>query len=111
MPDVSKQPERAGIVGYVEGSISAIRGQIGSVGVADVRFEPGNDNILFRVKTEDIIDVVEGSQSAGNQRVHVLLRPGAIVETVIKQFRDVAAIEDPTLSRLSIRSDVSVSFV
>lgn len=111
MSNGSKQPELAGIVGYVQGDSSQIRGMMGNTGFADVRFEPGNDSVLFRVRTEDIVDVVDGSQSGGDQRVHLLLRPGASVETVIKQFRDVAAIEDPTLSRLSIRTDVSVSFV
>lgn len=106
-----KQPELTGIVGYVPSAASSLREKIGASGLADVRFEPGNDSILMRVKTEDIIDVVDGSVSGSDRRVHVLLRPGSMVETVIKKFRDVAAIEDPTLSRLSAVSNVSVSFV
>jgi len=111
MSDSKKRPELTGVVGYVSRNSKYIREKIGTAGSIDIRFEPGNDKILMRVKTEDITDIIDGTVSGKDQRVHVLLRPSAIVETVIKQFRDVASIEDPTLSRLSAVSSVSVSFV
>ena len=108
----AKQPELTGIVGYLpDNTATALKGLAGKKGATDIRFEPGSDKIMMRVKNDDIINVVAGSSSGGETRIHVLLRPGSLVETVVKMFRDVKSIEDPTLSRLSAVSSVSVSFV
>jgi hypothetical protein len=104
--------ELTGVVGYLKsGDVSQLVATAGTQGTVDVRFEPGNENILMRLRTEDITSITPGSLTGGDTRLHILMRPGAVIETVVKMFRDVQAIEDPTFSRLSALSHVSVSFV
>lgn len=99
-------------MGYVDDAIATgIMDNVGGAGTTDVRLQQGNDQVLMRVKNEDIVEVIPGSTSNGETRVHLLLRPAALVETVVKMFRDVKSIEDPTLTRLSAAASVSVSFV
>ena len=104
--------EKTGVVGFVpKDKVSEFKSNVGKDGTVDIRFEPGKDQILMRLKRQDIIEVITGSEIEGDIRLHVLLKPGSHVETAIKSFRDVSGIEDPTLSRLSAASMVSVSFV
>lgn len=109
---MAKQPELTGVVGYVNNSVAqGLKSSAGCAGVTDVRLQQGNDQVLMRVKNEDISDVIPGTAAASETRVHILLRPGSMVETVVKMFRDVKSIEDPTLTRLTAAASVSVSFV
>ena len=103
--------DATGIVGFLdEGQANDL--DAGNIG-ADVEFrlEPGNENVTMRVKTEDIVELRRGTESDGHVRYHVLLKPDSHVETAVKMFRNVNAIEDATLSRLTAVADVSVSFV
>ena len=107
MPAV--QGDVTGVVGYV--SVSSSKRLKGKSGTVDLRFERGNDTVLMRVKREDIIDVKVGKKQGNEVRAHVILKPGSVVETVIKALRNVKAIDDPTLTRLTASALVSVSFV
>lgn len=101
--------ELTGVIGYVPSKgAGRLKGKKGTV---DLRFERGNDKVLMRVRREDIADVRIGETKGGEARAQVILKPGSVVETVIKAFRDVKAIDDPTLSRLTASALVSVSFV
>lgn len=107
-----KKPDQTGLVGYLpKENVDSFTENAGKDGVAEVRFEPGKNEILMRVKTQDILRIIPAGEHEGDVKVQVLLKPGTHVETVIKAFRNVSGIEDPTLSRLSAASSVSVSFV
>jgi len=107
-----KIADQTGLVGYLpKENLDAFSESAGKDGVAEVRFEPGKSEILMRVKTQDILRIIPAGEHEGDIKVHVLLKPSTHVETVIKAFRNVSGIEDPTLSRLSAASSVSVSFV
>lgn len=98
-----------GVVGYV--SVSSMKRLKGKSGTVDLRFEKGNDKVLMRVKREDIVEVKAGRKQGNEARVQVILKPGSVVETVIKALRNVKAIDDPTLTHLTASALVSVSFV
>lgn len=98
-----------GVVGYVP--VNSIRRLKGKSGTVDLKFERGNDKVLMRVKREDIVEVKVGRRQGDEARAQVILKPGSVVETVIKALRDVKAIDDPTLTRLTASALVSVSFV
>lgn len=106
------QPEgsQAGIVGYVSSEAADSFGSE-SEGAIELQFEPGNDRITMRVDAAEVVELRKGGEENGFTRFHVLLRPGAKVDTAVKAFRGVQAIDDPTLSRLTAVAEVSVSFV
>lgn len=104
--------EAAGFIGYIkDAELQKFKKNIGKPGTTDFHFEPGNKNIMMRVKNKDVLDVKEGGNEKGEIKTQVLLKPKSHVETVVKMFRDIKAIEDPTISRLTATSEVSVSFV
>lgn len=109
--DQGAEKELTGIVGYVPSDVAASLEEGDCPGSIDFQFEPGNDQVTMRVSAEDITELRRGSDEGGHVRYHVLLREGAPVETAVKMFRDVRAIEDATLSRLTAAANVSVSFV
>ncbi len=107
---MAQQNEVNGVVGYISDNlVYQLTQQSGTT--VDLRFELGNDNIMMRVKTDDIVQVIPGKSEKGETLVQVILKPGSVIETAIKAFRDVKAIDDPTLTRLTSSALVSVSFV
>src|SRR5262245_18852490 len=72
-------------------------------GDVDVKPEPGRDEVVARVSSEDIADVRVGSSSRGETLVQLILRDCANVQTVIKTSANVAGLQrfnDPVLTRL-----------
>lgn len=108
----TNQTELTGVVGYLtEAQAKKLKLAMKKDGTTDLRFEKGNDKILMRIKNSDIRSFSLGKTSKSETKVHLLLSPGSFVETVVKMFRDVKAIDDPTLTRLTAAASVSVSFV
>jgi hypothetical protein len=105
------EDQLTGIVGYVPAQrVKALEsGNLPET--IDFQFEPHNDLVTMRVNSADIVELRKGSDEGGSVRYHVLLKDDAQVETAVKAFRNVNAIEDATLSRLTAAANVSVSFV
>jgi hypothetical protein len=108
---MTNQPTKAAVTGYMPQYLANdLLSAIKTEGAIELRFEKGNDEILMRVKHSDVVECGITNEGDGEAKVHLLLRPDSHVETVVKMFQEVDAIEDPTLSRLTPAATVSVSF-
>jgi hypothetical protein len=104
--------EHTGVLGYVDDATAKrLLAKHGESPTVDLRFERGTDTILMRVNTDDIKEIKPGESEKGETLLHVILKDGSQVHTVIKAFRNMKGIQDPTLSRLTAAASVSVSFV
>lgn len=108
----SQQNEHTGVVGYVRDDVAQqlITSKYHEATV-DLHFERGSDKIVMRVNREDIVEARPGKSQNGETLLQVILKHGSQVGTLIKAFRDIKAIQDPTLNRLTAAASVSVSFV
>lgn len=109
----TKQPDQPGVVGFLkEQHAKTLNKNIKEAPLlVELQLEAASDKILFRVKSSDIHEVRLGKSEEGNTRVHLLLKPGSVIDTVVKGLRNIKAIDDPTLSRLTAASTTPVSFV
>jgi hypothetical protein len=108
---MTNQPTKASVTGYMPQYLAGdLSNALKQEGVTDLRFEKGNDEILMRVQHSDVLECGVTNEGDGDARVHLILRPNSHVATVVKMFQEVAAIEDPTLNRLTPAAGASVSF-
>jgi hypothetical protein len=97
-----------GVAGYVpDGDVKAL--SAGGQGIYPIQLEPGSDKVVFRVKGREIRKVTPGNSKEGYTFVHVILSPGAAVDTHIKMLRDIKNLQDPTLVRLTAVAVSTVS--
>ena len=102
--------EAYAITGYVADDIAAKLSAYGS-GHVHVKPERGYDDVLMRVDAADVQELRTGSSVQGETLVQLILREGAVVETVIRTTADakgVTRFHDPALTRLTAIATVKV---
>jgi hypothetical protein len=102
--------ERYAVTGFVPDKIAHTLRAEHSDSV-EIYPERGAHEVFMRVKGSDISEVRRGSSEQGQTLVQLLLRDGAVVETVIRSTADVkgvARFHDLTISRLTASATVKV---
>ena len=103
--------------GYVSADVAArlrAEGRSALPDYVDVQVEPGEDEVVMRVRREDVADVRLGPTTEGHTGVQLILNEGHEVETVTKLRRQHVGIHrfaDPTIGRLTAQAVITRIFV
>jgi hypothetical protein len=102
--------ERYAITGYVADPVAS-RLKATTPGTIEIAPERGHREVCMRVDGADVDEVRTGTSAHGETLVQLILRDGAVVETLFRTTADVkgvARFNDPTLARLTASATVKV---
>ena len=91
------------VTGYLSNQLARKLSNKELTDVVDVKPEIGHDEVVARVRIDQIAEVRLGSSSKGDTLVQLILRDNAQVETIIKTSANLKGIQqfhDPVLTRL-----------
>ena len=100
--------EALAVTGFVQDSV-AKRFKAGSKGAIQVRPERGVTAVLMEVSGTDVVEVRQGSTTAGETLVQLILRDKATVRTIVETRLAGKGIEifaDPVITRLTAAATV-----
>jgi hypothetical protein len=105
--------EAFAVTGYVDGDrAKSVRGKLS--GSWEIQADPQNDDVLIRIRGEDVQDARVGAEVGGRVLVQFILRDEASVETVIRHRASAPGLKelhDPTLQRLTASATAKVIMV
>ena len=103
-----KEQELNGVAGFATKEIIESLGGSGKENV-EIRLEAGSDKVKFLISPQDVLEVIQGSDSGDEKFIQVILKPGTHISTHVEMLRDVKNLEDPALARLTATAVSTVS--